>query len=65
MKDGQVLKTYPSIMSVKEDGLAPTTVRRYISKERIHDNGVEWVFLSDYENLKSAMSKNSLESGEE
>ena len=60
MKDGQVLKTYPSIMSVKEDGLAPTTVRRHISKERIPDNGVEWVFLSDYENLKSAMSKNSM-----
>jgi hypothetical protein len=51
ISNGIVIKTYPSIKSVKEDGHSPDNVLqacRHIANRRRHHN-FEWMYLSDYE----------------
>lgn len=59
--NGNAIKIYPSMVATLADGYSPMSVRAVCLGLRDIHKGLHWKFLSDYENLKSTMSKNSLE----
>lgn len=59
------VKRYPSQASTHKDGFNPSLVNKCCRGIFSQHFGYKWLYAEDYENLKSAMSKNSLESGEE
>lgn len=58
-------KTYESMLATKQDNYSPNCVYNCCKGIKDIHKGVRWMYLSKYEASKSAMSKNSLESGEE
>lgn len=49
LKDNTIVKAYPSIMSTREDGYSPMSVRACCLGIRDSHKGTRWQFLSDYE----------------
>lgn len=57
-------KIYESMLATKQDNYSPNRVYYCCKGLKDIHKGVRWMYLSDYKTSKSAMSKNSLESGE-
>ena len=57
LKNGKVIKIYPSIKSVEQDGHSSDNVFQVCKGFRHHHHKYEWMYLSDYETLVSK-SKN-------
>lgn len=56
---GKLVKVYPKLMRVIEDGHLLQSVWKCLKGKKIHHHNYRWLYLSDYETSKSAMSKNS------
>lgn len=64
--DADDIKIYESATYAKRaEGYNQGHISAVCRGERKSYKGFKWMFLTDYENLKSTMSKNSMESGEE
>ena len=59
---GENVINYKTLKDAKQDGFHPSAICRCCKGKQLNHKGYRWMYLSDYENLKSAMSKNSLES---
>lgn len=59
LKDGCLVKVYSHGVKVAEDGFVPSCVSLCCKGINKQHKGYTWMYLSDYETSKSAMSKNS------
>lgn len=65
LQDNEIVKTYPYLVRVKEDGHCVQAVWRCLKGEKKHHHRLSWMYLSDYENLNINNVNVLLESGEE
>lgn len=61
---GDSVKYYDSMSSANKDGYHHAAIHRCCNGLQNEHKGARWMYLSDYETSKSAMSKNSMELGE-
>ena len=53
IKDGSVFNIYPYIKYAENDGFCPSCISLCLKGKQPHHKGYKWMYLSDYENLKS------------
>ena len=61
IKNGALINTYLYAAETSKDGFSPACVRLCLNGKIKTHKGYTWMYLSDYKNLLSAMSKNSKE----
>lgn len=64
LRDGEIVKYYPSLLSVEIDGHNQNNVYCVCAGRRKSHHGFQWMYLADYETLVN-MSKNSIDTQED
>ncbi len=59
IKDNKLIKVYPYAAIASEDGFSAACIRLCLHGKMKSHKGYTWMRLSEWENLQSAMSKNS------